>query len=131
MQRLRRTRGSQLLRDLVAETAVRPEKLIWPLFVRWGENVKEEIPSMPGVYRYTINRLGEAADAALEAGVGGILLFGIPERKDEAGSGAADEEGVVPRAIRALRALFAERGKSALLIADICLCEYKIGRAHV
>lgn len=122
--RLRRLRQSEGMRALVAETAVRTDKLIYPIFVRYGENVKEEIESMPGVYRYSVDRLGEIADEVLAAGIGGVLLFGIPERKDSCGSGAWDEDGVVPRAVRFLKEYCAKRGKNLLIIADICLCEY-------
>lgn len=122
--RLRRLRQSEGMRSLVAETAVRTDKLIYPIFVRYGENVKEEIESMPGVYRYSIDRLGEIADEVLAAGIGGVLLFGIPEHKDACGSGAWDEDGVVPRAVRYLKEYCAKRGKNLLIIADICLCEY-------
>lgn len=122
--RLRRLRQSERMRSLVAETAVRTDKLIYPIFVRYGENVKEEIESMPGVYRYSVDRLGEIADEVLAAGIGGVLLFGIPEHKDACGSGAWDEDGVVPRAVRFLKEYCAKRGKNLLIIADICLCEY-------
>lgn len=122
--RLRRLRQSEGMRALVAETAVRTDKLIYPIFVRYGENVKEEIESMPGVYRYSVDRLGEIADEVLAAGIGGVLLFGIPEHKDACGSGAWDEDGVVPRAVRYLKEYCAKRGKNLLIIADICLCEY-------
>ena len=122
--RLRRLRQSEGMRSLVAETAVRTDKLIYPIFVRYGENVKEEIDSMPGVYRYSIDRLGEIADEVLASCIGGVLLFGIPEHKDACGSGAWNEEGVVPRAVRFLKEYCAERGKNLLIIADICLCEY-------
>ena len=122
--RLRRLRQSEGMRALVAETAVRTDKLIYPIFVRYGENVKEEIESMPGVYRYSVDRLGEIADEVLAAGIGGVLLFGIPEHKDACGSGAWDEDGVVPRAVRFLKEYCAKRGKNLLIIADICLCEY-------
>ena len=122
--RLRRLRQGEGMRSLVAETAVRTDKLIYPIFVRYGENVKEEIESMPGVYRYSVDRLGEIADEVLAAGIGGVLLFGIPEHKDACGSGAWDEDGVVPRAVRFLKEYCAKRGKNLLIIADICLCEY-------
>lgn len=122
--RLRRLRQSERMRSLVAETAVRTDKLIYPIFVRYGENVKEEIESMPDVYRYSIDRLGEIADEVLAAGIGGVLLFGIPEHKDACGSGAWDEAGIVPRAVRYLKEYCAKRGKNLLVVADICLCEY-------
>lgn len=122
--RLRRMRRNAELRSLVSETSVRTEKLIYPVFVCGGENCREEIPSMPGIFRYSVDRLGEIAEQVLAAGVGGVLLFGIPEHKDECGSGAWDEDGVVPRAVRALKQYCRGRGRDLPVIADICLCEY-------
>ena len=79
---------------------------------------------MPGVFRYSVDRLGEIADEVLRAGIGGVMLFGIPEKKDEKGSGAYDENGIVPQAIRFLKNYCKERGREIVIIADICLCEY-------
>lgn len=124
MQRLRRLRKNGMLRGLVAEMRADVRKLVYPVFVRFGENVKEEVPSMPGVWRYSVDRLREVADAVMQAGIAGVMLFGIPEKKDEAGSGAYDENGVVPRAIRFLKEYCRGKGKEFLVIADICLCEY-------
>ena len=124
MERLRRLRGSALLRGLAAETKIDKTKLIYPVFVVWGENKKEEVPSMPGVYRYSVDRLGELAEEVFAAGIAGVMLFGIPEQKDERGSGAYAADGVVPRAIGFLKRYFAARGKAFLIIADVCLCEY-------
>lgn len=124
MQRLRRLRRNALLRDAFAETCVQTKKLIYPVFVVWGENKKEEVPSMPGVSRYSVDRLGEIADEMLSAGIAGTMLFGIPEEKDALGSGACAEDGVVPRAIRFLRHYCAQKGKRLLIVADVCLCEY-------
>ena len=124
MLRLRRLRRTAALRGLVAETAIRREGLIYPIFVQYGKGVKEEVASMPGVFRYSADRLGEIADEVLRAGIGGVMLFGIPEEKDEKGSGAYDENGVVPQAIRFLKNYCKERGREIVIIADICLCEY-------
>ncbi len=124
MQRTRRLRRTPALRALAAETVIRKEGLVYPVFVRWGENVREEVPSMPGVYRYSVDRLAEVVDAVLAAGIGGVMLFGIPEHKDERGSGAYDENGIVPQAVRAIRAHCRARGREMVVIADICLCEY-------
>ena len=124
MKRFRRLRKNQTLRDLVAETSVDIKKLICPVFVRYGEDIKEEIPSMPGVFRYSADRLGEVADLVARSGIAGVLLFGIPEEKDACGSGACDADGVVPRAIRALKKYQRESGTDFLIAADICLCEY-------
>lgn len=124
MLRLRRLRRTAVLRGLVAETTIRREGLIYPIFVQYGKGVKEEVASMPGVFRYSVDRLGEIADEVLRAGIGGVMLFGIPEEKDERGSGAYDENGVVPQAIRFLKNYCKERGREIVIIADICLCEY-------
>ena len=112
------------MRDAFAETCVQTKTLIYPVFVVWGENKKEEVPSMPGVFRYSVDRLGEIADEMLSAGIAGTMLFGIPEEKDALGSGACAEDGVVPRAIRFLRHYCAQKGKRLLIVADVCLCEY-------
>lgn len=124
MLRLRRLRRTAALRGLVAETTIRREGLIYPIFVQYGKDVKEEVASMPGVFRYSVDRLGEIADEVLCAGIGGVMLFGIPEEKDERGSGAYDENGIVPQAIRFLKNYCKERGREIVIIADICLCEY-------
>lgn len=124
MLRLRRLRRTAALRGLVAETTIRREGLIYPIFVQYGKGVKEEVASMPGVFRYSVDRLGEIADEVLRAGIGGVMLFGIPEKKDEKGSGAYDENGIVPQAIRFLKNYCKERGREIVIIADICLCEY-------
>lgn len=124
MLRLRRLRRTAALRGLVAETTIRREGLIYPIFVQYGKDIKEEVASMPGVFRYSVDRLGEIADEVLRAGIGGVMLFGIPEEKDEKGSGAYDENGVVPQAIRFLKNYCKERRREIVIIADICLCEY-------
>ena len=124
MQRLRRLRKSALLRRTFAETRVDCGKLVYPVFVVWGENKKEAVPSMPGVFRYSVDRLGEVVDEMLAAGVAGTMLFGIPEHKDAVGSGAYADDGVVPQAIRYIKKYCAARGRELLVIADVCLCEY-------
>ena len=124
MLRLRRLRRTAALRGLVAETTIRREGLIYPIFVQYGKDIKEEVASMPGVFRYSVDRLGEIADEVLRAGIGGVMLFGIPEEKDEKGIGAYDENGVVPQAIRFLKNYCKEHGREIVIIADICLCEY-------
>ena len=124
MQRLRRLRRTAALRGAVAETHICKQKLIYPVFVVWGEGKKEAVESMPGVFRYSVDRLGEVADAVLDAGIAGVMLFGIPKEKDETGSGAYAEDGVVPQAVRFLRAHCARRGREMLIVADVCLCEY-------
>jgi porphobilinogen synthase len=105
---------------MVRETDLRPRHLIQPIFVVAGENVDEEIPSMPGISRYSISNLVEEAGEIAEAGVGAVLLFGIPGAKDEVGSGAYDDEGIVQMATRALK----EAHPALTVITDVCLCEY-------
>lgn len=94
--------------------------LIYPLFVKEGTGIEEEIPSMPGQYRYSIDRLPYELERLTEAGVGSIMLFGIPEHKDEVGSGAYDSEGIVQRALRAAKKEFPDM----YYITDVCMCEY-------
>jgi porphobilinogen synthase len=117
MRRLRRT---QPLRNLVAETELSPRHLIQPLFVVAGEGVREEVPSMPGVERFSISELVGEATELLTSGIGAVILFGIPAAKDEVGSGAYDDEGVVQMAVRALK----EAHPDLVVITDVCLCEY-------
>lgn len=124
MQRLRRTRKNAILRELVSETQIKKSGLIYPVFVRYGKEIREEIPSMPGVYRYSVDMLDEVAEQVAQAGIGGVMLFGIPQEKDETGSGARDENGVVAQAIRKFKSFFEKTGKRFLIVADICLCEY-------
>ncbi len=118
--RPRRLRGSETLRKIVRETRVDKSALIYPLFVMDGENRVEEIPSMPGQYRYTVDRVDEELDRLSEAGVRSILLFGIPEKKDEIGSSAWAEDGAVQRALRKAKAAY----PGLFLITDVCMCEY-------
>jgi porphobilinogen synthase len=118
--RMRRLRRTAALRDLVRETELSPRHLVQPLFVTAGSSVREEIPSMPGVERLSITELvGEAAEIKA-AGVGAVILFGIPADKDELGTGAYDDEGVIQMAVRALK----EAHPDLVLITDVCLCEY-------
>ncbi len=117
MRRLRRTKA---LRDLVRETELSPRHLVQPLFVVAGSEVREEVDSMPGVERFSIGELVAEATEIQASGVGAVLLFGIPASKDEAGSGAYDDEGVVQMAVRALK----EAHPELTVITDVCLCEY-------
>ncbi|GHD29451.1 porphobilinogen synthase [Nocardiopsis kunsanensis] len=119
--RPRRLRRGRALRRLVAETAVRPENLILPMFVKEGLTEPVPISSMPGQVQHTKESLRKAAAEAAEAGVGGLMLFGIPEHKDTTGTQADDPNGVVQDA---LRDLSAEVGDDIVLMADLCLCEY-------
>jgi porphobilinogen synthase len=117
MRRLRRT---ETLRDLVRETELSPRHLIQPLFVTTGEGVREPVESMPGVDRLSINELLAEADEIVEAGISSVILFGLPAAKDDVGSGAYDDEGVVQMAIRALK----EEHADLTVMTDVCLCEY-------
>jgi porphobilinogen synthase len=120
INRMRRLRRTQRLRDLVRETRLSPESMIYPIFVCPGEKVRTEVSSMPGVYNLSIDNAVQVARDAEKAGVAGILLFGIPSEKDEVGSDCYDENGIVQQALRAIR----ENVRDLLLITDICLCEY-------
>ncbi len=117
MRRMRRTKA---LRDLVRETDLSAQHLVQPLFVVAGESVREEVPSMPDVERLSITELVAEATEIQAAGVGAVILFGVPSEKDEAGSGAYDPEGVVQLAVRALK----ESHPDLLVITDVCMCEY-------
>ncbi len=117
MRRLRRT---EALRGLVRETSLSASQLIQPAFVVAGEGVREEIDAMPGVERFSISELVAEATELATLGVGAVLLFGIPSTKDETGTGAYDDEGVVQMAVRALK----EAHPDLTVITDVCLCEY-------
>jgi len=120
--RMRRLRRNESMRALVRETSVEPGDLIYPLFLCPGEGVRREIGSMPGVFNLSVDEAVKEAEYAASLGVGGLLLFGLPETKDEQGSGAWDENGIVQRGLRALKA--SASSKKLVLIADVCLCEY-------
>ncbi len=118
--RPRRLRTSDTLRRMVRETRVSKESLIYPLFVVEGKDIMEEIPSMEGQYRYSVDQLPVILDRLLHAGVGKILLFGIPAHKDIYGSQAYDQDGIVQRAIRLIR----EQYPGFYIVTDVCMCEY-------
>ena len=117
----RRLRRTPALRELVAETRLHPSMFVAPLFVRPGTGVREEIGSMPGQYRLSVDELPREAERLLDAGVRSVLLFGLPETKDADGSGAWADDGITQRAIRALRGAV---GSEMVVLADVCLCEY-------
>ena len=118
--RMRRLRHTGVLRELTRETELTAGHLIHPLFVTAGTDVREDVPSMPGVQRLSISELIDEAGEIHAAGVNSVLLFGIPADKDEVGSGAYDDEGIVQMAIRALK----EAHPDLVVIADTCMCEY-------
>ena len=119
-QRLRRTRRTAALRGLVRETRLSPQDFIYPMFVTVGEDVRSPVGSMPGVFQLSINHAVEEARKAHDLGIPGVLLFGLPAEKDEAGSGAYDPEGIVQLATRAIKDAVPEM----LVVTDVCLCEY-------
>ena len=120
IKRPRRLRGSENLRKMVRETRVDKASLIYPIFVKDGSGIKEEIPSMEGQYRYSVDRLSYALEEIREAGVRAVMLFGIPEHKDEQASQAYAADGVIQRALREAKRTFPE----LYYITDVCLCEY-------
>ena len=119
--RPRRLRRSEVLRGLVRETRLSTSQLVYPLFVCPGENVKREISSMPGNYHFSVDRIGEECREVAGLGIPAVLLFGIPEDKDERGSGGYGENAIVAKAVRAIRQAV---GDSLLIACDVCLCEY-------
>ncbi|MHB2021932.1 MAG: porphobilinogen synthase, partial [Mycobacteriales bacterium] len=119
--RPRRLRRTPALRRLVRETTLRPADLVLPMFVKEGIEAPAPVPSMPGVVQHTLDSLRKAAAQAVQAGVGGLILFGIPQRKDPLGSAADDPQGIVQRG---LRELVSEVGPDTVIMADLCLDEY-------
>lgn len=120
LQRPRRLRGNELLRKMVRETRVDKASLIYPIFVKEGSGIKEEIPTMPGQYRYSVDQMPYKLEELKRAGVNSVMFFGIPDVKDEVGSGAYAEDGIVQRALREARKQIPE----LYLITDVCMCEY-------
>jgi porphobilinogen synthase len=120
IHRPRRLRQSPTLRSMIQETRLHPSNLIYPLFACPGEGVRHEVRSMPGVFNLSVDELVKEAEDAHRAGVSSIIIFGLPESKDEIGSGAYAEDGITQRAIRALK----REIKGLLVLADTCLCEY-------
>jgi porphobilinogen synthase len=119
--RLRRLRSTAALRRLVADVAVRPSDLVLPMFVREGIDAPVEIASMPGVVQHSLESMVKAAEEAVTAGVGGLMIFGVPVQKDAVGSGADDPDGILNVALARLRAGF---GDETVIMADLCLDEY-------
>jgi porphobilinogen synthase len=120
--RLRRLRSTAAMRSLVRETHLQPSALIYPLFICEGEGVRREVSSMPGVFNFSIDEAVKEAEACAALGIGGLLLFGIPNEKDEVGTGAYAADGITQRSIRAIKA--SKSTSSLVTIADVCLCEY-------
>ena len=118
--RMRRLRLNANIREVFAETSLRKEDLIYPLFVKDGENEVEEIKSLKGQKQYTVDRLDEVIKELKDLGIRSVILFGVPEHKDACGSGAYAKDGVVQRAIRKIK----EIDKDFIVIGDVCMCEY-------
>jgi porphobilinogen synthase len=110
------------MRSLVRETHLQPSALIYPLFLCEGEGVRREISSMPGVFNLSIDEAVKEVEACASLGIGGLLLFGIPDEKDEQGTGAWASDGIVQRGLRAIKK--SSQAESLVVIADVCLCEY-------
>ena len=118
--RPRRLRRTAAIRDMAAETRLSPSMLVYPVFIREGKNIIEDIPAMPGQKRYSPDTFPKFLEETANAGIKSILLFGLPEHKDECGSGAWDENGVIQQALRVGKKNFPEM----TFICDVCLCEY-------
>lgn len=118
--RLRRLRRTEKIRSMITETSLSVNDFIYPLFVVYGKNKKEEIKSMPGIYRYSVDRVLEEVEEVVDLGIPAVILFGIPEKKDEQGSSAIDDNGEVQQAVRKIKKNFPD----LVVITDVCLCEY-------
>lgn len=118
--RPRRLRYGETLRKMVRETRMDASSLIYPVFIKEGSGITEEIPTMPGQFRYSVDTMGEKLEQLMNAGVSSVMFFGIPAKKDEAGSGAYDENGIVQKALRRAKKDFPDM----YLITDVCMCEY-------
>ncbi|MFO7606327.1 MAG: porphobilinogen synthase [Desulfurivibrionaceae bacterium] len=118
--RPRRMRQNEIFRSLIRETTLSADHLIYPLFVQHGKNINDEISSMPGVFRISVDRLAAEAKECMELGVNNVILFGLPEKKDAVGSGAHAKDGIIQRAIRELK----NKAPELNVITDVCLCEY-------
>ena len=118
--RPRRLRNGALLRSMVRETRISADTLIYPMFVQEGEHIREEIPSMPGQYRWSLDCVDELLQQIVDSGVKSVLLFGIPAQKDEIGSSAWQPDGIVQQAVRHIKSRFPQ----LYVITDVCMCEY-------
>lgn len=120
MIRMRRLRVNESMRNLVRETQISKNDLVYPVFVIEGENIKNPVDSMPGIFQWSIDRFDEELKRIVDAGIQAILIFGIPQHKDEKGSEAYNDDGITQKAIRHIK----EKAPELLVIADVCLCEY-------
>lgn len=119
-RRLRRLRYNPIIREMVRETHLAKSDFIYPLFVVNGTNIKKEVSSMPGVYQQSIDNIVKECKECVELGIPAVLLFGIPEKKDETGSDCYDENGIIQRAVRAIK----KEVQNLVVITDVCMCEY-------
>ena len=122
MNRTRRTRTSERLRKMVRETHLRVDELIYPIFIIEGDNIIQPIHSMPGIYQYSLDQVHIELDRVISAGILSVILFGIPSHKDDVGSGAYDDNGIIQRALRYIKST--EKYMNLVVVADVCLCEY-------
>jgi porphobilinogen synthase len=120
VNRLRRLRKNQNIRRLVRENHLLVDDLIYPIFIEDGKDIKKEIPSMPGIFRWSLDRVNEELDEVVNLGIPAVLLFGIPSHKDEVGSDTWNEEGIIQRAIRHIKKHY----PNLYVITDVCFCEY-------
>lgn len=120
VNRLRRLRKNENIRRLVRETTLTVDDLVYPLFIEDGQNIEKEIPSMPGIYRYSIDRIEKELDEVVSLNIPAVLLFGIPSHKDEVGSDTWSDEGVIQKAVRFIKKNYPQ----LYVITDVCFCEY-------
>ena len=120
IHRARRLRKNENIRRLVRETNLSVDDLIYPIFIEEGENIKKEIPSMPDIYRYSLDRLDEELEEVVNLNIPAVILFGIPEHKDEIGSESWNDEGIIQRAVRYIKKNYPQ----LYVITDVCFCEY-------
>jgi porphobilinogen synthase len=120
IHRPRRLRKNETIRRMVRETSLSPDNFIYPLFVTFGKGVRKDISSMPGCYQESVDKIVRHAKEVYLLGIPSVILFGIPEHKDENGSGAYDDHGVVQKAVRAIK----DKIPGLLVITDVCMCEY-------
>ena len=118
--RTRRTRNNPIIRDLISDVNLTMNDFLYPIFIEEGDNIKAEIESMPNQYRYSLDKLKEELDEICNLGIRGLLLFGIPKNKDEKGSSAYDENGIIQKAVKYIKHNF----PNLLIVTDVCMCEY-------
>ncbi|MCK4839912.1 MAG: porphobilinogen synthase, partial [Desulfobulbaceae bacterium] len=118
--RPRRMRQNEIFRSMVREITLSADHLIYPLFVQHGKNIRDEVSSMPGVFRISVDQLANEAKECMSLGINNVILFGLPEKKDAVGSGAHARDGIIQRAIKELK----NKAPEMNVTTDVCLCEY-------